>query len=258
MSSAPGADPVDTAARRRARRVHGGGRLRGQARPDARGADERRARCQGRDARRRRAAGRARRVDGIRNAAAGARPRGPRRWSRSRRRCSTPRPTELDDAAVAQAIAEGFALGGYQYLDVQVGREAVEARPGDRARAGRRAVQARRSTAGGVVSDAVIWARDLVNTPAGAEVAGSRSRRRRRRCCGARASRCEVLEGAALKKEKLGGVLGVGQGSRQPAPAREDDVRAAGREGHGRARRQGRGVRLRRALAQDRRAAWRR
>ena len=111
----PGADAGRRRDRRHAGRVHGGDRLRRQARRRARGPDRRSTGCTRRVARRRRRPGDVRR----RRAAPRRRvARPPRREGRraSRRRCSTrSRPTSIA-AAAAQALAEGLGLGNYQFL----------------------------------------------------------------------------------------------------------------------------------------------
>ncbi len=61
----------------------------------------------------------------------------------------------------------------------------------------------------------MFWARDMVNTPA-RELAPDRFAKEAQHLLRGRNVRVEVLDVAALKKERLGGVLGVGQGSKQP------------------------------------------
>ena len=254
----PGADLVDQAL--------GGGLaafmeeagFEAQARPDARGAD--RAAALGAKAavlvglgkrdeltRRRRAQRRPRRSPGGRRRCAAVATTlldaVPASWTRSRWRRRSPRASRSAATSTSPYKSDG---------------KPSKLKRGDRARPGRRA-RSRPALERGRHRER---RGDLGARPgehAGrAEVAGGVRARPRRRCCAGKGVKVEVLEGAALKKEKLGGVLGVGQGSEQPAAHGEDDVRAARREGDGRARRQGRRVRLRRPLAQDRRPAWRR
>ncbi|MFH4210297.1 hypothetical protein WAJ07_22930, partial [Acinetobacter baumannii] len=68
---------------------------------------------------------------------------------------------------------------------------------------------------GARIAEAVAWARDLVNEPAAAKSPDDVARLARRL---ARASglRVTVLAGEQLARERLGGVLGVGQGSARP------------------------------------------
>jgi leucyl aminopeptidase len=123
-------------------------------------------------------------------------------------------PAELDKPAVAQAIAEGFSLGGYQYLAYK--SEGKPSKLEDVIVVGRGG--ARVSAAlerGRVISEAVIWARDAVNTPAKEKPPATFAKSAQALLKG-KGVKVEVLEGAALTRERLGGVLGVGQGSDNP------------------------------------------
>jgi leucyl aminopeptidase len=120
---------------------------------------------------------------------------------------------ELERADAAQAVAEGFALGAYQFLDYK-----GDGKPSKLAKvtlvgdggAGIRAALER----GSVIADAVTWTRDLVNQPAlakpPAEVAAEAKKLLR-----GRGVTVQVLDVAQLRQQRLGGVLGVGQGSEQ-------------------------------------------
>ncbi len=123
-------------------------------------------------------------------------------------------PAELDKPTVAQAVAEGFALGGYQYLAYKsegkpskLEEVVVVGRGGARVSAG--------LERGRVISEAVIWARDAVNTPAKEKPPATLAKSAQALLKG-KGVKVEVLEGAALTRERLGGVLGVGQGSENP------------------------------------------
>jgi leucyl aminopeptidase len=118
---------------------------------------------------------------------------------------------------LVQAAAEGLGLGGYRFdrykstsdhkpltkvtlvgnakADVKAGRDA-----------------ARRT---GVVVDAVSWARDLVNTPAG-DLPPAELGRQAQAMAKADGLTCKVWTEAELKKRGFGGILGVGQGSVNP------------------------------------------
>jgi leucyl aminopeptidase len=123
-------------------------------------------------------------------------------------------PATLDKAAVAQAIAEGFALGGYQYLTYKSdGKPSKLAEVIVLGRGGARVSAALER--GRVVSDAVIWARDQVNTPAAQKSPESFAKAAQAVLRG-KGVKVQILEGEALKREKLGGVIGVGQGSDNP------------------------------------------
>jgi leucyl aminopeptidase len=123
-------------------------------------------------------------------------------------------PDDLDRATVAQAISEGFALGSYQYLTYK-----SDATPSKLDRVvvigGGGAKVKDALERGRVVSDAVIWARDAVNTPA-KEKSPAVFAKSAQTLLRGKGVKVEVLEGAALKREKLGGVVGVGQGSVNP------------------------------------------
>ncbi len=149
-------------------------------------------------------------VDSIRNAAAAI----SRRATKVKSVATTlldAAPAELDKSAVAQAVSEGFELGGYQYLEFKsdakpskLERVIVVGRGGARVNAA--------LERGRVISGAVIWARNAVNTPA-AQKSPEAFAKSAQILLRGKGVKVEVLEGAELKKEKLGGVLGVGQGS---------------------------------------------
>jgi leucyl aminopeptidase len=152
-------------------------------------------------------------VDSIRNAAAAI----SRRANKVKSVATTlleAAPADVDAATVAQAVAEGFALGGYQYLEwksdsdpSKLERVVVIGKGGAPVRAG--------IERGRVVSAATIWARDAVNTPA-AQKSPAEFAKSAQALLRGKGVKVEVLEGAALKRAKLGGVVGVGQGSDNP------------------------------------------
>jgi leucyl aminopeptidase len=114
--------------------------------------------------------------------------------------------------ADAGALAEGALLGGYEFT-------AYKSKPGKRAlrsvtvagdAAGRTAVRRAR-----VVAEAVIAARDLVNTPAN-ELYPASFAGRVAGLAGQRGLAVEILDDRALRRGGYGGILGVGQGSVRP------------------------------------------
>ncbi|MFI5045929.1 MAG: leucyl aminopeptidase [Acidimicrobiia bacterium] len=118
----------------------------------------------------------------------------------------------VDAADAAQAVAEGMELGSYQFLEYK-----RDPSPTKLAKvtlvgggAGVRAAVER----GSVIATAVRWARDLVNTPSKekppAEIAAEA-----RRLMRGKGVTVQVMELPQLRQKKLGGVLGVGQGSAQ-------------------------------------------
>jgi leucyl aminopeptidase len=121
---------------------------------------------------------------------------------------------DLDRAAAAQALAEGVGLGSYQFLryksdakPTQLERVLLVGRGGAKVRAG--------VERGARVADAVAWARDLINEPAAAKSPQDVAELARKL---GRASglKVKVLEGEQLERERMGGVLGVGNGSQRP------------------------------------------
>ncbi|HEX5588532.1 MAG TPA: leucyl aminopeptidase [Acidimicrobiia bacterium] len=120
--------------------------------------------------------------------------------------------TELSDADAAQAVAEGIELGAYQFLEYK-----RDPKPSKLAKVtligggpGVRAAVAR----GSAIATAVRWARDLVNTPSKekppAEIAAEA-----RALMRGRGVSVQVFDPAQIRQKKLGGVIGVGQGSAQ-------------------------------------------
>jgi leucyl aminopeptidase len=117
---------------------------------------------------------------------------------------------DLEPAPAAQALAEGFALGSYRFLTYKSDGErsklnrVIVAGGGAPVRAG--------LDRGVTVAGAVSWARDLVNEPSGAKSPAEFAAAARRLLSG-RGVRVTVLGEAQLRAQKMGGVLGVGQGS---------------------------------------------
>src|SRR5262249_32316827 len=113
----------------------------------------------------------------------------------------------------AAALAQGVLLGGYQFLQYK-----SDAKPSKLRRVvvlGRGGTRIDNGLARGeTISAAVLWARDLVNTPSG-EKSPAQFARAAQKLLRDKGVKVEVLDPPALKKEKLGGVLGVGQGSNQ-------------------------------------------
>ncbi len=121
---------------------------------------------------------------------------------------------DLDSALAAQAFAEGVCLGRYQFLrykseskSSQLTRVLIVGRSNAKVRAG--------LTRGARIAEAVAWARDLINEPAAAKSPADVVALAR---IVARASglKTKVFAGEQLVKERMGGVLGVGNGSDRP------------------------------------------
>ena len=119
----------------------------------------------------------------------------------------------LDAADVAQAVTEGFALGGYQYLDYKGDAKPSKLRRVTLLGAANGAVKDAIAR-GSVVGEAAVWARDLVNTPAKEKSPAAMAAAAQRYLRGS-GVRVQVLDLAQIRAQRLGGVLGVGQGSQQ-------------------------------------------
>ena len=119
----------------------------------------------------------------------------------------------LDAADAAQAVAEGLALGAYQFLEYQPDATATKLRKAVLVGVSGAAVKAAVAR-GAAIADAVMWARDIVNRPSKEKPPAEFARRGAQAAAGHR-RHVEVLDVAQLKAMRLGGVLGVGQGSAQ-------------------------------------------
>jgi len=120
----------------------------------------------------------------------------------------------VDKPTAAQALAEGVLLGGYQFIEYKsdakpslLSKVTVLARGGARVQAG--------LERGATVSNAVIWARDMVNEPSAAKSPAAFADAAKKLLRG-KGVTVKVLGVPEMTKEGLGGVLGVGQGSHQP------------------------------------------
>jgi leucyl aminopeptidase len=125
------------------------------------------------------------------------------------------RAVDADGGEAVQAAAEGLALGDYRFDRYKSENDhrrlsRITVLGDGAAKAGREAV--RRAE---VVADAVAWARDLVNTPAG-DLPPAQLAREAQKMAKAEGLTCTVRTEAALKKGGFGGILGVGQGSVNP------------------------------------------
>ena len=113
-------------------------------------------------------------------------------------------PDSLDRADAAQALAEGVALGAYQFLAYK-----SEAKPSRLARVqvlGRANAKVRDGLARGArIAEAVVWARDLVNEPAEAK-SPETVVKLARALARANGLTVRVWAGEQLVRERLGGV----------------------------------------------------
>jgi leucyl aminopeptidase len=121
--------------------------------------------------------------------------------------------------AAVTAVVEGMVLGTYRYDRYrttqtdprpELGSLVVLGASSWDSRACRRAV-----AEAGIVAESVCWARDLVNTPA-LDLSPDGLAREAVRMGKAEGITVKVWKEAELRKEHMGGILGVGQGSANP------------------------------------------
>ena len=150
-------------------------------------------------------------VDGLRRAAAAAARRANKVASIATTLTNVA--PDLPRADAAQAVAEGFVLGAYEFLEykrdpkpTKLAKVSVISDGGAEVRAALRR--------GSVIAAAVVWARDLVNQPSQAKPPAGVAADARKLLRG-RGVTVQVLDVAQLREQRLGGVLGVGQGSHQ-------------------------------------------
>jgi leucyl aminopeptidase len=120
-------------------------------------------------------------------------------------------PASIEPADAAQAFAEGVALGSYQFLRYKRDKTPTKLQRVTivgKSNAKVRAALDRAATVGA----AVAWARDLVNEPAGAKSPAEVAEIARKVARSA-GLKVKVFSGDQLARERMGGVVGVGQGS---------------------------------------------
>ncbi len=122
-------------------------------------------------------------------------------------------PDSVDRAAAAQALAEGVVLGAYQFTALKTEPEPSHLKSVAVVATGGKKVQAALDV-GVAIGEATGAARDLVNRPGGeltpavlARTASSMAKRA--------GLQVKVMDLAAIKRAKLGGLLGVNRGSTQ-------------------------------------------
>ncbi|HMF82416.1 MAG TPA: leucyl aminopeptidase [Acidimicrobiia bacterium] len=120
----------------------------------------------------------------------------------------------LERPDAAQALAEGFVLGAYQFLKYKADGDASQlAEVIVVTRAGARVEAALER--GATIAGAVTWARDMVNEPSGAKSPAAFADAAKKLLRG-KGVTVKVMTEAELEAEGLGGVVGVGQGSGNP------------------------------------------
>ncbi len=130
-----------------------------------------------------------------------------------------------------QAAVEGVILGAYRFdrykaaaSEKALTRLTVLGSTRGDAKAARDAVKR-----GRVIGEAVCWARDLVNTPAG-DMPPAQIAREAQKMARANGLRCKVWGKPELEKGGFGGILGVGAGSVNPPRLIELWYKGAGTE----------------------------
>ncbi|MGI9604859.1 MAG: leucyl aminopeptidase, partial [Acidimicrobiales bacterium] len=117
----------------------------------------------------------------------------------------------LDVEAGAQALAEGMELGAYNYDTYK--SKAKKPKLAKVTVAGSTSAGAKRGlAAGSAIASGQILARDLVNEPGG-DLTPPAFARKVQRMAREIGLDCKVMDLAAIKRAKLGGVLGVNRGS---------------------------------------------
>ena len=135
-------------------------------------------------------------------------------------------------ADAMQAAVEGIVLGSYRFDRYKTARSETKAltritvlgSARADAKAAREAVKR-----GQVVAEAVCWARDLVNTPAG-DMPPAQIAREAQKMAREVGLRCKVWGKPELEKGGFGGILGVGAGSVNPPRLIELWYKGAGTE----------------------------
>jgi leucyl aminopeptidase len=118
-----------------------------------------------------------------------------------------------DRPAAADALAQGLVLGSYRFDEYQkTPDEVVLASATVVGKGGKRVADA--TERGLVVATAVAFARDLVNLPGG-DLTPKEFARRATEAGEAVGLEVEVMDKAAIRKAKMGGLLGVNRGSTQ-------------------------------------------
>lgn len=117
----------------------------------------------------------------------------------------------LDQSAAAQALAIGLELGSYQYEAYKSEPSQNDLRKVTVAGSTSKAVKEALAV-GSAIADGQMLARNLVNEPGGALTAPAFARRVQSIAKTAGVT-CRVMDLAAIKKAKMGGLLGVNRGS---------------------------------------------
>ena len=120
-------------------------------------------------------------------------------------------PESIDRAAAAQAVAEGCVLGGYRYIEHKT-KATASALASVTLLGGGGARVLAGANRGVLISDATCWARDLANTPA-ADKSPEVFAKAAQTLLRGKGVRVQVLGPEEIRRARMGGVIGVAQGS---------------------------------------------
>ncbi len=123
-------------------------------------------------------------------------------------------PDDVDAAAAAAAVTEGLLLGSYQFLSYKTKGEPSKLKKAVLVGSGGADVATAVREAS-VIAEAVRWARDIVNEPSGTKSPTEFAAAAKKLLTG-KGVKVTVLTEGQIKTQKMGGVLGVGQGSTRP------------------------------------------
>ena len=124
-------------------------------------------------------------------------------------------PPALENLALVRAITEGLVLAHYQYEELKAkDKEKVSIKnivfTGAKGPKLKKALEE-----GQILAESVNFARQLANTPANLMTPAILAESVRKKCLGLKGMKVTIWNKDRLKKEKMGGILGVSQGSAQ-------------------------------------------
>jgi leucyl aminopeptidase len=134
-------------------------------------------------------------------------------------------PESADAAATSQAVVEGILLGAYQFLEYK--SEAKPSRLRQVTVVGGADVK-HGVDRGNAIAHAVIWARDMVNEPSREKSPVEFAAAAKKLLTG-KGVTVSVLTDAQIRTQRLGGLVGVGQGSSRPPRFVKIDYNPGGR-----------------------------
>lgn len=120
-------------------------------------------------------------------------------------------PESIDRAAAAQAVAEGCVLGGYRYIEHKT-KATASALASVTLLGGGGARVLAGANRGALISEATCWARDFINTPA-ADKSPEVFAKAAQTLLRGKGVRVQVLGPEEIRRARMGGVIGVAQGS---------------------------------------------